>query len=95
MNWLREKARAERWREELILVQYELRWTRAFFQYHSAKWVGRKVSSVGGARAYARREGTTIAAAVSVLDPLSVTHDPISAHLEHFPHMTLSMRDHL
>ena len=56
VNWLREKARAERWREEVILVESEMKWTQAFFRYHSAKWTARKDDSTDGAKAYAARQ---------------------------------------
>ena len=38
VNWLRAKARSDRWEEELITVQHEMRWTVLWFQDQLKKW---------------------------------------------------------
>ena len=38
VNWLRAKARVDRWREELILVKNEMQWTKLWFQNQSNLW---------------------------------------------------------
>jgi hypothetical protein len=38
VNWLRAKARVDRWQEELILVKHEMRWTILWFQYQANLW---------------------------------------------------------
>jgi hypothetical protein len=41
VNWLRAKARYDRWSEELKLVREEMRWTKRCFAYHSREWARR------------------------------------------------------
>jgi hypothetical protein len=38
VNWLRAKARFDRWQEELILVKHEMQWTILWFQYQANLW---------------------------------------------------------
>jgi hypothetical protein len=38
VNWLRAKARVNRWQEELILVKHEMQWTILWFQYQANLW---------------------------------------------------------
>jgi hypothetical protein len=45
VNWLRAKARYDRWDEELTLVKSEMTWTLLFFDWHRKKWEERAVVS--------------------------------------------------
>lgn len=38
MNWLKAKARVDRWHEEMTLVRHEMRWTTLWFQYQAKVW---------------------------------------------------------
>ena len=38
VNWLKAKARVDRWQEELILVKHEMDWTIRWFQYQAKIW---------------------------------------------------------
>jgi len=38
VNWLRAKARVDRWLEERILVRHEMRWTILWFQNQANTW---------------------------------------------------------
>ncbi|KAF8219057.1 hypothetical protein L208DRAFT_1343970 [Tricholoma matsutake] len=42
VNWLRAKAAFERAMEENTLVQYEMKWTTAYFNHRAAEWRKRK-----------------------------------------------------
>ncbi|KAG6326274.1 hypothetical protein ID866_12815, partial [Astraeus odoratus] len=33
ITWLKAKARRDRWKEELLLVRYEMLWTTLWFEY--------------------------------------------------------------
>ena len=56
MNWLRCKARADRWNEEKILVEHEMAWSVAYFEHWMNQWGTRAtVASEEGHRAYALR----------------------------------------
>jgi hypothetical protein len=38
VNWLRAKARVDRWLEEQILVKHEMNWTIRWFQNQAKIW---------------------------------------------------------
>ena len=38
VNWLRAKARVDRWHEELMLVKHEMHWTTLWFQHQAEVW---------------------------------------------------------
>ena len=38
VHWLRAKARKDRWNEELVLLEAETGWTRAFFKSKADEW---------------------------------------------------------
>jgi hypothetical protein len=38
VNWLRAKARVDRWLEEKFLVKHEMEWTILWFQHHANLW---------------------------------------------------------
>ena len=42
MNWLRAKARNQRWKEEIIILQNEMIWTQLWFQHQVQVWEERK-----------------------------------------------------
>ena len=44
VNWLRAKARFDRWVEEETLVKHEMRWTTIWFQKQVDLWVKRSKS---------------------------------------------------
>ena len=41
VNWLRAKARRDRWVEEKKLLYHEVRWTRQYFIFVMNKWIAR------------------------------------------------------
>ncbi|KAI0071322.1 hypothetical protein K474DRAFT_1580866, partial [Panus rudis PR-1116 ss-1] len=64
VNWLRAKARWDRWAEEKILMKSEMEWTRNFFRHSAEKWEERTYRSAhdnayGGATVFAWREVKT------------------------------------
>jgi hypothetical protein len=46
VNWLRAKARFDRWKEEVNLVQHEMQWTVNWFDYQHHIWGGRAEASL-------------------------------------------------
>jgi hypothetical protein len=38
VNWLRAKARFDRWTEELTIVKQEMGWTILWFEYQANLW---------------------------------------------------------
>jgi hypothetical protein len=60
VNWLKAKARVDRWQEELILVKHEMQWTVLWFQYQSNLWRERSERVEGivtmGHQAYAKKQ---------------------------------------
>ena len=38
VNWLRAKARFQRWDEELVTVEHEMRWTVKFYKVKKEQW---------------------------------------------------------
>ena len=60
VNWLRAKARKERWEEEIELVRSEMDWTLNCFQHHEKEWKQRaKEAKSPGCVAYAWRQSST------------------------------------
>lgn len=72
MHWLRARALLQRWKEEFILVGYEMGWTVNFYLHQSQIWTNRKAyaDSMGdcGAAAYAARKISTYQLVASTLD---------------------------
>ena len=59
VNWLRAKARKERWEEEIELVGKEMEWTTRCFQYHEEIWNRRAEKAEGvGQKAYAWKQSS-------------------------------------
>jgi hypothetical protein len=58
VNWLRAKARHDRWEEEVILVTKEMGWTVNWFNHYATRWRLRaqNVDAKGGAAAYAWKQ---------------------------------------
>jgi hypothetical protein len=60
VHWLRARAQRQRWKEELILVGYEMIWTVNYFKHQCQQWSDRKaaanVVNNSGAAAYASRK---------------------------------------
>ena len=60
VNWLRAKARKERWEEEMELVTSEMDWTTNCFQHHEELWKQRAEKTTSpGHKAYAWKQGST------------------------------------
>ncbi|KAH9840332.1 uncharacterized protein C8Q71DRAFT_702949 [Rhodofomes roseus] len=55
VNWLREKARHDRWDEQVSLVKEEMKRTIRSFDFHAARWNGLVHGSLGH-RSYAMRQ---------------------------------------
>ncbi|KAH9829298.1 uncharacterized protein C8Q71DRAFT_718422 [Rhodofomes roseus] len=55
VNWLREKAKCDRWREQLVLVGEEMQQTARSFEFKARQWKMRCHGS-SGHQAYARRQ---------------------------------------
>lgn len=58
VHWLRARAQLNRWREEKMLVGYEMQWTVRYFHHQCAMWKSRAILSPEstGASAYASRQ---------------------------------------
>lgn len=57
VNWLKAKARWQRWDEELNLVKHEMGWTVSWFQNKKDEWDRRyHQATKPGHQAYAQRQ---------------------------------------
>ncbi|KAK7679233.1 hypothetical protein QCA50_017811 [Cerrena zonata] len=56
VNWLRAKARRDRWKEEKILLKSEMQWTRNYFKHTEKTWLDRSKDTTVGAECYALRQ---------------------------------------
>ncbi|KAI6026891.1 hypothetical protein BKA83DRAFT_4049978, partial [Pisolithus microcarpus] len=57
INWLKARARRDRWREEVSLVRHEMFWTTLWFQYEKEIWETRVLQSTEpGKEAYASKQ---------------------------------------
>jgi len=60
VNWLRAKARSNRWEEEVLILKHEMIWTKLWFGHQKKKWEERMematVASKLGHRAYAAKQ---------------------------------------
>ncbi|KAI6117657.1 hypothetical protein EDD16DRAFT_1707494 [Pisolithus croceorrhizus] len=57
INWLKARARRDRWKEEVSLVRHEMLWTRLWFEYHKNMWEQRALQlTEPGKEAYARKQ---------------------------------------
>jgi hypothetical protein len=60
VNWLRAKARYDRWKEDLVLVKNEMMWTLAWFEKQEREWKRRalwaETHRMHGHRCYAEKQ---------------------------------------
>ena len=60
MNWLRAKARYDRWNEELLLVRQEMTWVLAWYAHQQREWERRSIwaetQQLNGHRSYAKKQ---------------------------------------
>ena len=56
VNYLRAKARYERWSEESKLIPREMRWTMLFFNNRAVEWDRLSKDATPGKICYARRQ---------------------------------------
>ncbi|KIK24130.1 hypothetical protein PISMIDRAFT_99126, partial [Pisolithus microcarpus 441] len=57
INWLKARARRDRWKEEVSLVRHEMLWTGLWFEYHKNMWEQRALQlTEPGKEAYARKQ---------------------------------------
>ncbi|KAI6105115.1 hypothetical protein EV401DRAFT_1873905 [Pisolithus croceorrhizus] len=57
INWLKARARRDRWREEVSLVRHEMLWTTLWFQYQKEIWETQALQSTEpGKEAYASKQ---------------------------------------
>ncbi|KAI6008944.1 hypothetical protein EDC04DRAFT_2610794 [Pisolithus marmoratus] len=57
INWLKARARRDRWKEEVSLVRHEMLWTGLWFEYHKKMWEQRALQSTEpGKEAYANKQ---------------------------------------
>jgi len=60
VNWLRAKARYDRWNEELLLVRYEMTWALKWYAYQQRDWERRanwaEMRHLCGHRCYAEKQ---------------------------------------
>ncbi|KAI6100513.1 hypothetical protein F5141DRAFT_1204836 [Pisolithus sp. B1] len=57
INWLKARARRDRWKEEVSLVRHEMLWTCLWFEYHKDIWEKRALQSTEpGKEAYAKKQ---------------------------------------
>lgn len=58
LHWLRARARALRWAEELKLTKHEMCWTVRFYMHMARRWKTRRddFSVMRGHRAYAESQ---------------------------------------
>ena len=56
VNWLRSKARVDRWTEEFVTVSHEMTWTVLWFENQIATWSRRAKRSEKGHKAYAEKQ---------------------------------------
>jgi hypothetical protein len=59
VNWLKARAKKNRWAEELVLTRNEMEWATRFFYFKSRQWAGWIENVDGpstGQRAYADKQ---------------------------------------
>ncbi|KAI6010211.1 hypothetical protein PISMIDRAFT_115266, partial [Pisolithus microcarpus 441] len=57
INWLKVRARRDRWKEEVSPVRHEMLWTGLWFEYHKNMWEQRALQlTEPGKEAYARKQ---------------------------------------
>jgi hypothetical protein len=58
VHWLRARAQRNRWREECLLLTYEMEWTVRYFVQRGTTWESKCRGSPAGAAAYAAQQLT-------------------------------------
>ena len=59
VGFLREKARRDRWIEEVKLLEGEIKWTKRYFDFQVSQWEQRAAVANGpGYREYALRQAS-------------------------------------
>ncbi|KAI5999723.1 hypothetical protein EDC04DRAFT_2612161 [Pisolithus marmoratus] len=57
INWLKARARRDRWKEEVSLVRHEMLWTGLWFEYHKKMWEQRALQlTEPGKEAYSHKQ---------------------------------------
>ncbi|KAI5999465.1 hypothetical protein EDC04DRAFT_2584286, partial [Pisolithus marmoratus] len=57
INWLKARARRDRWKEEVSLVRHEMLWTGLWFKHHKNIWEKRALQSTEpGKGTYANKQ---------------------------------------
>lgn len=56
VNWLRAKARRDRWKEEKDLVKAEMGWVINYFEYRQSRWEALIPHGGYGGACYAKRQ---------------------------------------
>ena len=57
MNWLRAKARHQRWKEEVTILENEMVWIKLWFEHQIEVWEDReKRSTSSGHRIFAAKQ---------------------------------------
>ena len=57
MNWLRAKARHQRWKEEVTIVENEMEWIKLWFEHQIKVWEDRKMRRISsGHRVFAAKQ---------------------------------------
>ena len=81
MNWLRCKARADRWKEELKLVEHEMMWTVSYFDFWVDRWERLwRVRRGRGHKVYAQRSKAMWAALRdNASSAFQAARDPVAA----------------
>ncbi|KAF9492498.1 hypothetical protein BDN71DRAFT_1396630, partial [Pleurotus eryngii] len=79
--YLKSRALASRWREELLLVKYEMEWTVRYFKHNHDVWVDRSSGSSPGAKAYARRKATQYLRQAQVAEGEFIKYNRAQLHL--------------
>lgn len=57
VNWLRQKARTDRWEEQYVIVQEEMKQTVRSFEWKASQWDTLLEHGGPGHESYARRQG--------------------------------------
>lgn len=85
VEWAKSRAQAERWKEEVILLNEEMRWVLVYLQWNSQRWISQQEQRqdvppdvAGGLKAYATKQAAlTLALAKSFASwwyPLLITN---------------------
>ncbi|KAF9489479.1 hypothetical protein BDN71DRAFT_1528972 [Pleurotus eryngii] len=79
--YLKSSALASRWREELLLVKYEMEWTVRYFKHNHDIWVDQSSDSSPGEKAYARRKAAQYLRQAQVAEGEFIKYNRAQLHL--------------